>query len=246
MRRNLRDLKTAVREAFTRLPANTPRGPFFGPVLLNGGWELTLRSLILACIQRNLPDGRIVVTEHTPPRGRRKRADIAILRRNDKNPRSGYVTAGLIELKGNFLFQTREFEKNAKSDLKKWRFYRTDGAPIPILFTYFVVEVTTRNEHAREYHGCLKRYARDQGGSHKDQLRKVSEILLDHGFRKSRVYAFRTHYPCGISTVRVHCYFSGRRSGRRTRVSRHGAHTRIKSRSTGRMKRGGRSRHERR
>lgn len=144
----MQQAKAAIQKMMVSMGQSGSIGPDpYGMIVLNGGFELTIRGILLHYLQQQFP-GRIVVAEHTLPGLGDKRADIALL-----NKRSSHDPMGLIEMKGNFVSQateiTGETAKGNKSkvpgrfesDFEKWKNVQSH----PVLFLYLVFEVEVVN-----------------------------------------------------------------------------------------------------
>jgi len=112
----------------------------FGMFMLNGGGELTFRGNILPFIQNSLPSNHVAVAEYTEITY--KRADIAILKRNEKGD---FACIAIVELKQNFTDQgASEVRKRHVKDVEKW-----EGLDYQKIFIHFIIEIENNDKNLK-------------------------------------------------------------------------------------------------
>lgn len=173
----IKQTKAAIKEM---MQLNHEQSDLFGIIVLNGGFELTIRGMLMYYLQQQFREC-IVVAEHTLQSNKDKRADIALL--DAKSPHS---PNGLIELKGNFLSQATEItgikandkgatlrEGRYQSDANKWQ----DGQFPPVLYLYFVFEVPVETPPPALCQ-ILKPYVVRDAAKNKALLARVQDYFL--------------------------------------------------------------------
>jgi hypothetical protein len=188
-----------LRESVNHLMTDELRNSiYYGSLMLNGGNELAFRSLLLSRIQELLPENHVAVTEYTMPGYKNKRADIAILKREENH----FSCSCIVELKANFLCQAKEAVRRVKEDVEKWQI---DNCP-PVLLLCFILEGQQGTDQA-----CLKPYARvkDPSNNTKKLTQLETDLLGIEGVRRSPslTYLSKVPYPIAGTEFATHFHF---------------------------------------